>query len=80
MNSEFSEVTENMKELAEDGTLPKNVKQKISYIIELLGENGEVSMKVSRAIHELEDLVEDKNLQAYSRTQLFNLISILESL
>lgn len=74
------EVIEFMKEITDDNTLPKNVKQKIGDIIEILNENDEISMKISKAMYQLEDLVEDKNLQAYSRTQLFNVISQLESI
>ena len=80
MNMQMAQLVENMKELYEDNTLPKNVRQKLNFIIELLEENGEVSMKISKAIHELEEIVEDRNLQAYSRTQLFNIISMLETI
>ncbi|MBW3023206.1 UPF0147 family protein [Candidatus Woesearchaeota archaeon] len=79
MNLQITEVVDNMKEIYEDNTIPKNVKLKLGVVIEILEENGDISMKISKAIHELEDLVEDKNLQAYSRTQLFNVISILET-
>ena len=79
MNFEISNALETMKELSEDSTMPRNVKQKLSFIIEILENSGDISMKISKAIHELEDLVDDKNLQAYSRTQLFNVISFLES-
>ena len=80
MNFEMSQIVDSMKELSEDMTLPRNVKQKIEFVVEILKNSGDLSMKVSKAIHEIEDLVEDKNLQAYSRTQLFNVISLLETL
>jgi len=80
MNFEMSQIVDSMKELSEDMTLPRNVKQKIEFVVEILENSGDLSMKVSKAIHEIEDLVEDKNLQAYSRTQLFNIISLLETL
>ncbi|MEM4336688.1 MAG: UPF0147 family protein [Candidatus Woesearchaeota archaeon] len=80
MNLQLANAVEIMKELSEDNTLPKNVKQKLLFIVEILENNGDLSLKVSKAIHELEEIVEDKNLQAYSRTQLFNVISTLESI
>ena len=79
MNVELVSAVDNIKELSEDSTLPRNVKQKLGIVTEILENSGDISMKISKAIHELEDLVEEKNLQAYSRTQLFNIISILES-
>jgi uncharacterized protein (UPF0147 family) len=79
MNVELSSAVDNIKEISEDITLPRNVKHKLEIITEILENSGDISMRISKAIHELEDLVEEKNLQAYSRTQLFNIISILES-
>ena len=80
MSSQILNVIEFIKEISEDGNLPKNVKQKINSIIEILNNGEEVSMKISKAIHELEDIVDDKNLEAYSRTQLYNVISQLETI
>jgi len=79
MNVELCNAVDTMKELSEDSTLPKNVKHKLTLVMEILKNSGDISMKISKAIHELEELVEDKNLQAYSRTQLFNVISFLET-
>lgn len=80
MSSQILEIVECIRELSEDATLPKNVKQKIDSIIEILNNGGSsISMQVSKAIHELEDLVEDKNLESYSRTQLYNIMSRLET-
>jgi len=80
MSSQILNVIEFIKEISEDGALPKNVRQKIDTIIEILNNGEEVSMKISKAIHELEDIVDDKNLEAYSRTQLYNVISQLETI
>jgi len=80
MSSQILEIVECIRELSEDATLPKNVKQKIDSIIDILNNGGSsISMQVSKAIHELEDLVEDKNLESYSRTQLYNIMSRLET-
>jgi len=80
MSSQILGVIEFMKEISEDATLPKNVKQKIDFIIEILNNGEDIGMKISKAIHELEYIVDDKNLEAYSRTQLYNVISQLETI
>ncbi len=80
MSSQMLQIVEFMREISEDNTLPKNVKQKMGVVIELLTENGDTSMMINKAMNELEELVEDRNLQAYSRTQLYNVISQLESI
>ncbi|MCX6708540.1 MAG: UPF0147 family protein [Candidatus Woesearchaeota archaeon] len=67
-----------LHELEQDTTTPKNVKTKVASTLKILNENGEVSLKKSRAMHELEELSEDINVQSYTRTQLFNIVSLLE--
>jgi uncharacterized protein (UPF0147 family) len=69
-----------LRELEQDTQLPKNVKTKIASTIQMLEQDGETSIKVSRAQQELEALAEDNNMQAYTRTQIFNVVSLLEVL
>jgi len=80
MSSHITEIIEFIKEIAEDTALPRNVKEKLECVIEILSNGDDISMRVSKAVHELEDLVDDKNLEAYSRTQLYNVISQLETI
>ena len=67
-----------LKELEDDTSTPKSVKLKIASTIKVLNQTGEISIKVSRALHELEDIAEDVNVQSYTRTQIFNIVSLLE--
>jgi len=67
-----------LQELEQDPSTPRNVKARLASTIKVLNEKSETSIKVSRALHELEDLTDDSNVQAYTRTQLFNIVSLLE--
>ncbi|MBW3002693.1 UPF0147 family protein [Candidatus Woesearchaeota archaeon] len=68
-----------LREVEEDTCVPKNVKNKISITIkDLETSKEETSIKISRALHALEELTEDNNMQADTRTQLFNIVSTLE--
>ena len=67
-----------LNELKEDVTVPKNVKLKIEKVIGILKKNSEVTIKVSKALNELEEVADDVNLQSYTRTQVWNVISALE--
>jgi uncharacterized protein (UPF0147 family) len=67
-----------LRELEEDQQVPKNVKTRITNTIKSLEEQGEMSIRVSRAMQQLEELSEDSNVQAYTRTQIFNIVSLLE--
>jgi uncharacterized protein (UPF0147 family) len=67
-----------LNELDQDPSTPKHVKAKLQSTIKVLNEKAELSIKVSRALHELEDITEDMNVQSYTRTQIFNIVSLLE--
>jgi uncharacterized protein (UPF0147 family) len=82
MQREQGDVVEAMgalKELSEDSEIPKNIKLKIYEMIEVLKDDVEISLRIHKVLQKLEDVVEDKNLQPFSRTQIYNLISSLES-
>ncbi len=67
-----------LRELEQDNQVPKNVKTRIASTITVLEEDAEMPIKVSRALQELEEIAEDNNMQAYTRTQIFNIVSLLE--
>jgi len=68
-----------LQELEQDTQTPKNVRLKLATVMKLLLDNGETSIKVSKVLSELEELTSDSNLQSYTRTQLFNIVSLLEA-
>jgi uncharacterized protein (UPF0147 family) len=68
-----------LKELSEDSEIPKNIKLKIYEMIDVLKDDVDASLRIHKVLQKLEDVVEDKNLQPFSRTQIYNLISSLES-
>ena len=69
-----------LNELKGDSTIPKNVKLKIEKVIGILKKNSEVTIKVSKALNELEEVADDVNLESYTRTQVWNVISALEKI
>ena len=76
--SEFAEVIVSLEQLKEDSSTPRNVKLKIEATIKALQEENAVSLRASKALHELEDIAEDNNMQPHIRTQIFNVVSLLE--
>lgn len=80
MTEKTKAVIDALLEVANDSTIPKNVREKINNIINNLKHQDELSLKIDRALHELEEISEDSNLQAYTRTQVWNIASMLESL
>jgi uncharacterized protein (UPF0147 family) len=78
--SELEDVVFVLNELLEDTTVPKNVKAKIKMIIESLNEDTELSLRINKALNILDEISDDNNIQTYTRTQIWNIASLLESL
>lgn len=75
----IGDVISAISELQEDNTVPKNVKEKVLAILETLrNEKMELSMRVDKARQILDEVAEDSNLQSYTRTQVWNVVSMLE--
>ena len=73
-------VIEVLEELQEDASVPRNVKDKLIATVKALEEKSEISIKVHKALHELEEIADDPNLQPYTRTQIWNIVSTLEKI
>ena len=80
VNKEIEGVITTLSEIKEDATVPKIVKAKMQEIIGTLEEDTILSIKVNKALNNMEEIAADVNLQPYTRTQIWNVISILEKL
>ncbi|MCF7861472.1 UPF0147 family protein [Candidatus Woesearchaeota archaeon] len=67
-----------LEELKDDTTVPKNVKLKVERTMNILKENTDLSIRINKALSEIEDISDDANLQAFTRTQVWNIVSMLE--
>jgi len=72
------QITEVLKELRDDQSVPRNVKAKLQATIDILEQKAEASMRIDKAHQELDEIADDANLQAYTRTQIWNIVSMLE--
>ncbi len=79
-DKEIESIIEILNELHEDSTVPKNVRTKVQEIIDSLKEDTQLSIKVNKALNDLDEIASDVNLQPYTRTQMWNIISILEKM
>jgi uncharacterized protein (UPF0147 family) len=76
----FTSILETLEELTGDDTIPRNVKAKLGDILSRLKTDEDMSIKINKALNELDEISSDTNLQAYTRTQIWNIASLLESL
>ena len=78
--NQFIEITEILKTLQDDAAVPKNIRLRVQGTVTILESGEESSIKINKALNELEDLADDSNMQSYIRTQLWNVVSSLEKL
>ena len=80
VEEQVEDIIEQLSELLEDNTVPRNVKSKIQTIINFLNENADLSLKINKALNILDEISDDNNIQPYTRTQIWNFVSMLEAL
>ncbi len=78
--TQLEEVVIFLGTITDDVAVPKNLKSRIRDTIEVLKHDEEITLKINKAISELEDIGNDTNISSYMRTQIYNLISSLEGI
>lgn len=74
--SELKEIIVLLNELKDDACVPKNIKTRIDKVILIL--NSSDSLNVNKALDMLDNIGDDVNLQPFARTQIWNVVSMLE--
>ena len=77
MNNNFQEVIVRLEELKAEFDSNKRLKEKMDLVISILHKNP--NLAIEKALSELEEL-NSMNLPSYHRTQLWDVVSMLESL
>ena len=69
-----------LNEILEDTTVPRNVKEKIQAVIDSLeNESAERSLRIDKALQIIDEITSDSNIMPYTRTQIWSIVSMLES-
>jgi uncharacterized protein (UPF0147 family) len=76
---ELNEISEMVGDLANDTGIPKNIRRALTEAKTRLDGDEEKSVKISAAIYIIEGITEDINMPAHARTQIWAVISALES-
>ena len=80
LQESVNDIIQALTSLKEDDALPKNIKIKIDEIISNLNNETDISAKVGKSLHTLDEVSEDLNIQPFIRTQIWNISSMLEKL
>ncbi len=79
--SQEREVIELINIVLEDGMIPKNVKSALKKAKEVLNDNSkDLNVRLSSAIYIIEKVTDEPNLMPHARTNIWNILSRLESL
>jgi len=73
------DAVELLKEISGDKGVPKNIKEMIEQSVFILNCKKSESEKVSSVVSILDEAANDPNVLPYTRTQIWNIVSILES-
>lgn len=76
----FEDVVTMIKMIAEDRSVPRNIREKCNEIIGILQDSKEtIPIKINAAISTFDEISNDVNIPMYTRTQVWNIVSLLES-
>ena len=81
MASKIQNINTGLEMLMEDTSVPRNIRKAAEQIKALLSSTGEpLDVRKSRAINMLDDMANDPNIPMHGRTQVWNIMSQLETL
>ena len=73
------EIIELIDNVSADTSVPKNIRRALSEAKERLKGSDELSTRVSAAVYSIEAVSEDINMPMHARTQIWAILSALES-
>jgi len=81
MSEEISAINDILDEVANDKTVPRNVRNAVlAAKADMANEKLDMELRVSSAVSVLDEVANDINLPPYSRTQVWKIVSKLEAL
>ena len=78
---QLKEVIDILIQIESDFSIPKNIRFRIKNAISALREDQiSVGLRVNKSLQELDALDEESNIPSFTRTQIWHVVSSLESL
>jgi uncharacterized protein (UPF0147 family) len=80
-NSQIDEVCEILEYIADNNTVPRNIREAASDSSELLkDEEQDQSVKISTVLGKLDEISNDPNIPVHARTLIWEVLSKLEAI
>ncbi|MFA4819695.1 MAG: UPF0147 family protein [Candidatus Aenigmatarchaeota archaeon] len=67
-----------LDEISEDRTVPRNIRNMVQEAKNNLNGKQELAVRINSAISILDEVSNDSNIPTYTRTQIWNIVSMLE--
>ncbi len=81
VEEQVGKLVEMMREILDDRTVPKNIKKAVEEAIrELTNTSNELTVRINGCVSILDEVSTDPNIPLYTRTQLWNIVSMVEKL
>jgi len=80
MSMDINQVSTMLEDLVNDTSIPKNIRRALSEAKTRLDSRDEKMVKISAAIYVIESITEDINMPPHARTQVWAIMSALETL
>ena len=75
----FEQVLAMLQQIVDDRTVPRNIRTKCEESIKSIrNESQELSIRLNTVISSMDEIVNDPNIPSYTRTQVWNIVSMLE--
>jgi uncharacterized protein (UPF0147 family) len=77
--TELKQVVTILEQIINDRTVPKNIRKAVEDSKTALNNDKDpLELRISTAIHILDEIINDPNMPMYTRTQIWNAVSLLE--
>ncbi len=80
IQEEINDLIVLMEEIQEDTSVPRNIRAAVEEARNKLTKNDDLDVNASYAIYNLNDITNDINMPAHTRTEIWAIISALESI
>ena len=78
VNMDVETINKLLDEINEDRTVPRNIRNMITEAKNGLNNKQDIAVRINTAISILDEVANDSNIPTYTRTQVWNIVSMLE--
>jgi len=78
--NDLKHICEMLEEIMDDRTVPRNIRTVAEESRDVLKSEGSEELKISTAISNLDEVINDPNMPMYTRTRIWNIVSMLEQI